>query len=248
MADAISGKGLDRVTDEHYSAIGRITVHFALLDAMVTGTIAVLLSPDLRLGHIVTDKMTFGPKLDLLGRLLETLPEYGVAVDLAAAQSAIRKAKTANEARNEIIHALHWGEDETTGDFARWNAKRGEILISSASIEDLSKALESINSAVLAIGVFRKLHFGPSSVLRPNAKGTAWGVNWGLEKDPRTAINGGDVVPKRCVACDGALTARAVFTVREAGAARDYFWSVLCASCGMTFRYFPESDRLESQD
>jgi len=91
------------VRDEYLAAMGEVTVNFQSLEATTRMFAAGLISPDQKLGLIVTSQQSF----QRLCQLLEALFRYRSTSEerLRQLTELLKRASTAEERRNSIVHS-----------------------------------------------------------------------------------------------------------------------------------------------
>ena len=90
---------------EYFQALGRISVLYSNLDFFMTLIIHGLMSSDLRIGAIVTDRVaSFSDRVDLAGSLSEA--RLGDSQQAAAFNSLLDRVRAVRNQRNRFIHDL----------------------------------------------------------------------------------------------------------------------------------------------
>ncbi len=152
------------IPDEHFRLIGRITVHFALLEDVISRFIWHFISSEQRLGQIITAELSFRGLLALLSSLHKhrvTDPET-----LAELDKLLKQATRAEEKRNLIIHSC-WAGDEGETDTAlriKFTAKKSKgfkFHSEEMAADDLAEICDFIDEIVVEVEDFMGRHGVP---------------------------------------------------------------------------------------
>lgn len=137
------------VSDEVLRALGRVTVNFQFLESQVAICTWTLISPDQRVGQIVTHNLSFSKLCDVFGALVQHR-----TTDQALIQEMsdfLRRVSELEQRRNAFMHS-NWATSEGRPDAgsirlkASMDRKKGWKL----GAEDLTPA--AINSVADAMG------------------------------------------------------------------------------------------------
>lgn len=187
------------LTDEHLKAIGRVALMYTRLDFIVTTFIATLLCSDQRVGQAIAPRMMW-PKIDLLQTLFAMLPSVNVPEKhqaslaqwdvepvtperLAEFQTLLSNARAAVTARNDIMHAFVWGQQETTAGafvpaiFKIKTGKDGATMAGQAMpVERVEEIAQQLENASAGLGTFMMRHTrqGGDDVQPLLGRGTHW--------------------------------------------------------------------------
>lgn len=168
------------MTNEHFAAIGRITVEYSHVEWIVSAFIWKLVAGDQRIGQTITSSLNFTGRVVVLRALFGMLPPYGIAADLDGLEKALKQAESASTKRNAVVHALLWLPTEN-GDLAHANLKprkAAEWTQAPASVQDLTAVAEQLKEAYEAVSNFMLKHFEPygaAAWASPMGPGTLWG-------------------------------------------------------------------------
>jgi hypothetical protein len=99
IADALSG--------EHLSAIGYLTAASSILETVMDEVIVFLIGTNDRVGDILTSRLNFQARIDLIRTLADERLSDQIAKDLL--DHLLERIEGAQKERNEIVHA-RWRE------------------------------------------------------------------------------------------------------------------------------------------
>jgi hypothetical protein len=115
------------LSDEFYIALGRVTAHFAVLEAQIEFLTWSLIGRDQGLGQIVTAQVSFRGLLDLLSSIFR----HRVADEALRAEldAVLRRAEAVERRRNLVTHS-EWGMGSTpeTRTRIKMTARQGKGL------------------------------------------------------------------------------------------------------------------------
>ena len=98
------------LSDDMYAAIGRVTANFQMLEAAIMMTTGAAISPDAKVGQIVTSQLSFDRLCTTLdGLIRHKVPDPKLHSALSA---ALTKASSAEQLRNTILHSMYLPHDE----------------------------------------------------------------------------------------------------------------------------------------
>jgi len=111
------------LSNDIYAAIGRVTANFQMLEAAIMMTTGALISPDAKVGQIVTSQLSFDRLCTTLdGLIRHRVPDPELHSSLTA---ALTKASDAEQRRNTILHSIYLGPEEP----GRPGATRAKITV-----------------------------------------------------------------------------------------------------------------------
>lgn len=91
------------LSQDHYRAIGRISVAFSDVETWTNAFLWQLIGPDQLVGQMVTARMSFGRSLELFAALFRH--RFKSPIDRARCEEHLGKLSALESRRNEILHA-----------------------------------------------------------------------------------------------------------------------------------------------
>jgi hypothetical protein len=144
-----------RLTPEHFQAIGELTAQWSFLEWQIEAAIWLLLPADESEGRIVTTRMNIRPKteiLALLARLKLPVP------DRKGLSALMTKIVTAHDKRNKVIHGLWAKNSESEGYQLVWASGKQENRIKPEIIPMTKEDVrEMVDEAVALNGSMNRL-------------------------------------------------------------------------------------------
>ena len=93
------------LTDEHFRALGRITVDFSTLEFVLAGLLAELIAPDRAIGQILASQLSFSKLVTAVGALF--LHRASDGPDTQRLADILKRAAEAEFKRNTAIHSAY---------------------------------------------------------------------------------------------------------------------------------------------
>lgn len=142
--------------DEHFRAIGRITVSFSFLEAMISLFVWSLIGEDQRLGQVITAKLSFRQLLDLLSSLYRYRADNPELIE--ELDTLVTEAAQAAQRRNLVAHSF-WAAGDTHETITRvkmtTKRKKGlRLQFGQMSVQDLDEIADFIAEVATRITQF----------------------------------------------------------------------------------------------
>ncbi len=144
------------ISDEYLRAIGRITVNFSILELRLAFCVGELVGSTQRIGQLVTARLAFPQLIALLNSLYQERVKEDARREKFL--RLLRKAETAAEKRNAVVHAA-WAVDlqnpQQTMRFKIQNTKKGlRYQFEGVSVTDLNRTADLIEEVAGEISAF----------------------------------------------------------------------------------------------
>lgn len=149
--------------DQILFAIGWMADSFARVEARIVDCFALLVNPsNLRVGELISDRLSLQQTLGLVGSLLENLGNQHSHQTFLTISKDVQKAAAT---RNDIMHsswATPSGNDDTEWEIIQERARKRHLAPGGHSLEDLLAKMEEatffIQDVEMKVLTFRQTH------------------------------------------------------------------------------------------